>query len=464
MTTPGPQTAIEWMPTSSSHALARVSLVAATGGFLFGYDTAVINGANQYLTAHFGLSSAQEGFAAASAILGCIPGALLGGSLSDRFGRKAVLLLCAILFLLSGIASALPTNMTEFLIARFLGGIGIGISSMVCPVYIGECAPAAHRGRLGTLFQLGIVVGIFLTLFLNSFIQGFGDQSWNAAIGWRWMLGSEAVPACLLLWLLRRAPESPRWLIQQGRDEDARNILARWADASTIESEIAAVRAVTRSESGRLSELVEPRFRRPLIIAVGIAVVAQLSGINAILYYSTKIFMTAGVGISDAFTATVLVGFVNLLFTLAAVALMDRAGRRALLLVGLAAQVLSLFTVAYLLGTHSSGLALLLAVLIFIAAFALALGPISWLLGSEIFPARIRGSGMSVMAFTTWVGCYSVAQTFPILNDNPAIGSAKTFCIYAAASLTGLAFTFFLVPETKGRTLEEIDAFWSNPR
>jgi len=460
MTTLDPRAAIKPMATGSWWALARVSLVAAMGGFLFGYDTAVINGANQYLTAHFALSPAQEGFAAASAILGCIPGALWAGPLSDRFGRKSVLFVCALFFVISGVASALPTTFSAFLSARFLGGIGIGMSSMVCPVYISECAPAAYRGRLGTLFQFGIVVGILLTLFLNSYIQGFGDPGWNAGVGWRWMLGSEALPACLLLWLLRRAPESPRWLIQQGREEGARSILAQWADAITIESEIAAVRAVAPGETARLSELFEPRYRRPLVIAIGIAAVAQLSGINAILYYSTKIFTTAGIGIANAFAATVLVGFVNCLFTLAAFILVDRTGRRVLLLIGLAAQVLSLWAIAYVLAASFSGVALVASVLVFIAAFAVALGPISWLLGSEIFPAPIRARGMSIMAFTTWVSCYVVAQTFPLLNGNPAIGPANTFCIYSAVSLAGLAFTWCLVPETKGRTLEEIDASW----
>jgi SP family arabinose:H+ symporter-like MFS transporter len=335
---------------------------------------------------------------------------------------------------------------------------------MVCPVYISECAPAALRGRLGTLFQLGIVVGIFLTLFLNSLIQGLGDVVWNQLHGWRWMLGSELIPACLFLLLLRKSPESPRWLIQKGREDEARHILAHWVDASTINSEISAVRVAAAGESGRFSELLELRFRRPLIIAVGIAAVAQLSGINAVMYYSTKIFTTAGIGVADAFGATVVIGFVNLLFTLVAVVLMDRAGRRVLLLVGLAAQVLSLSVVALLLGIHSSGVALLTAILVFIAAFAMALGPTSWLLGSELFPTKIRGRGMSMVAFTTWVGCYAVTQTFPMLNDNPAIGPAKTFCVYAAVSLAGLLFTFLLVPETKGRTLENIEASWDMSR
>ena len=442
-------------------ALARVSLVAATGGFLFGYDTAVINGANQFLTAHFGLSSAQEGLAAASAIIGCIPGALVGGALSDRVGRKSVLFLCATLFLISGVISALPDTFPVFLGARFLGGLAIGVCSMVCPVYISECAPAALRGRLGSLFQLGIVIGIFLTLFLNAAIQGQGDPAWNAAYGWRYMLGSEALPAALFLVLLRRSPESPRWLIQTGREGEARSILAGWTDPSGIDAHVGAMRDTATRENGRFRELFEPRMRRPLVIAVTLAAVAQLSGINAIMYYSTRIFTAAGVGVANAFTATVVVGFINLLFTLLAVALMDRAGRRPLLLVGLTAQVASLTAVAWMFHAHSGGIAVLIAILIFIASFALALGPIPWLLSSEIFPAKIRGRAMSVTAFTVWASCFLVAQTFPMLNDSPAMGPAMTFGLYAAISFAGLLFTYFTVPETKGLTLEEIDASWS---
>ncbi|MDB6088832.1 MAG: sugar transporter [Gammaproteobacteria bacterium] len=446
----------------TGHLLAYVSLVAATGGFLFGYDTAVINGANPYISAYFSLDPLQEGLTGASAILGCIPGALIGGFLSDRSGRKKVLFVCALLFAISGIASALPTTFAAFLSARFLGGIAIGISSMVCPVYIGECAPAAVRGRLGTLFQLGIVVGIFLTFFLNAAIQGSGDHAWNVAFGWRWMLAAEVLPAGLLLYVLPRSPESPRWLIQKGRDDEARGILTHWVDSAAIESEVAGIRAVAERETGHLSELFARRFRRPLIIAVGIAVVAQLSGINAVMYYSTRIFTAAGVGIGDAFTATVLIGFVNLVFTLAAVSLVDRAGRRLLLLIGLLLQVLSLSAVAWLLASHATGAPLLVAILIFIASFAIALGPIPWLLGSEVFPAKIRGRAMSLVSFSVWVSCYAVAQTFPMLNDSPAIGPAKTFCIYAAVSAAGLIFTYFWVPETKGRTLEEIETSWSS--
>jgi MFS transporter, SP family, arabinose:H+ symporter len=449
---------------ASQHGLVRVSLVVATGGFLFGYDTAVINGAIQYLSAHFGLNSVQEGLAGASAILGCIPGALMGGFICDKFGRRSALFLCAALFVASGIGSALPATFTEFLSARLVGGVAIGVASMACPVYISECAPAAQRGRLGVLFQLGIVVGIFLTLFLNSFIQGRGGAAWNTAYGWRWMLGSEAFPALILFCLLPSSPESPSWLIQKGGEPQVRETLGQSKNRATIETENAAVLADSATENGRLGELLERRFRRPLLIATGIAGFAQLSGINAVMYYSTKIFTTAGIGVRDAFSATVLAGFVNLCFTLVAIMFVDRAGRRSLLLVGLALQVLSLSMVAWALAAHSRGTALLLAILVFIASFAMALGPISWLLGSEILPVKIRARGMSVVAFTTWVGCYAVAQTFPMLIDSPAFGPAKTFCIYAAISLAGLGFTFFLVPETKGRTLDEIEASWVSPR
>jgi SP family arabinose:H+ symporter-like MFS transporter len=225
--------------------------------------------------------------------------------------------------------------------------------------------------------------------------------------------------------------------------------------------ELAAIRGAVATESGRLTELLQPRFRRPLVIAVGVAVIAQLSGINAVMYYSTKIFITAGVGVRDAFTATVSIGFVNLVFTLLAVALVDRAGRRPLLLIGLVFQTLSLASVAWLLDTHAAGVALLFAILTFIASFAIALGPIPWLLGSEVFPAKIRGRAMSVVSFSVWVACYAVAQTFPMLNGSPAVGPARTFGLYALVSALGLVFTSLWVPETKGRTLEEIESSWT---
>ena len=445
-----------------SGSLALVTLVAAMGGFLFGYDTAVINGANQYLTKYFTLTPAQEGFAGASAILGCIPGAMVAGFISDRFGRRRVLFLCAVFFAASAVLSAVPRTFTEFLAARFLGGLGIGATSMVCPVYIAELAPADRRGRLGSLFQLGIVLGIFITLFINAMIQGLGDTAWNTTSGWRWMLGAEVVPAAGLLLIVFLVPESPRWLIQRGREAEARMILEPITGTAAAEAEIAEVRAAIAGEEGRFSELFSPRFRRPLLIAIMLMAFSQFSGINAIMYYSTKIFTTAGVGVQDAFMASTIVGLVNLAFTVVAIAFVDRAGRRMLLLIGLTVQTLALGAVGSMFRADVSGLPLLAAILAFIAAFAIALGPIPWIVCSEIFPTRIRGRAMSLATFTIWTACYAVTQTFPMLNDNPAIGPAATFWVYGGLSLAALLFVLARVPETRGRTLEEIERLWDD--
>lgn len=410
---------------TKTEGLTRVALIGGVGGLLFGYDTAVINGATQYLALHFGLSPAKEGLAVASALLGCIPGALVAGRMADRIGRRPTLFACALLFLLSGIASATVETFPQFIVTRLAAGLSIGLCSMICPVFISELAPPASRGRLGTLFQLGIVTGIFFTLFINAFIQSLGNAAWNAAMGWRWMLGSEVVPAAILMGLVFGARESPRWLSGQ----------------------------ITGPENAR-----EPVFgtqhRRALMIALVIAVVSQLSGINAIMYYSTRIFFRAGIGIANAFWATMLVGFVNLIFTLVALAFIDRAGRRVLLLFGLAIQTVSLSLVGALFLHPSEGPFLLLSILSFIAAFAMALGPISWLLPSEIFADSVRGRAMALVAFTVWVGAYLVAQTFPILNDSPSFGPAATFFLYAVISFAGLLFTYFTLPETRLLSLE----------
>ncbi len=446
--------------TRGINVLLLVTLAATMSGFLFGYDTAVINGANQYLKAHFSLNEVQEGIAGASAILGCIPGAMCAGFLSDRFGRRKVLFLSAVFFAVSAFLSAIPRDFNEFLVARFIGGLGIGASSMVCPVYIAELAPADRRGRLGSLFQLGIVTGIFLTLFINARIQGLGDDTWNMSYGWRWMLGAEVVPALLLLLILFFVPESPRWLMQVNREDEARRVLEAIGGSSHAELEMQAVRKVLAEDEGRFWELFEHRFRLPLIIAVVLMAVSQFSGINAIMYYSTKIFTSAGIGIQSAFTSSVVVGLVNLVFTFVAITLVDKAGRRPLLLIGLAVQVIALSTVGWMFHSALNGWPVLVAILVYISAFSMALGPIPWIICSEVFPTRLRGRAMSVATFTIWTSCYIVAQTFPMLNDNPSIGPAKTFWVYAACSLFGLLFVSFVLPETKGRSLEEIEASW----
>jgi SP family arabinose:H+ symporter-like MFS transporter len=436
--------------------------VTAIGGFLFGYDSAVINGANSYLKAHLGLTPAQQGFAGASAILGCIPGAMLAGFLSDRFGRKKLLFISAILFGLSSLLSALPRTFEEFLMARFIGGIGIGAASMICPVYIAEMSPERLRGRLGALFQLGIVTGILLTLFINMLIQGIGDEAWNTAYGWRWMLGLGGAPALLFLGLLFAVPESPRWLAQNGEETKAREIFEKIDGPVHADEEMRAIRRVSGDDEGRLSELFSGPFRKPMLIAIILMACSQFCGINAIMYYSTEIFESAGGGKDAAFTSTVWVGVINLLFTFVAIALVDKAGRRPLLLIGTAVQVIALGLIGWMFHTGQSGVGLLVCVVLFIAAFAMALGPVAWLFCSEIFPNKLRGRAMSVASLTVWICCYVVAQTFPMMNESPSIGPALTFWIYAAVSLFAFVFVIAMLPETKGRTLEEIEADWKN--
>ncbi len=444
--------------------LLLATATTAIGGFLFGYDTAVINGANSYLKAHMSLNAAQEGMAGASAILGCIPGAMVAGFLSDRFGRRRILFLCAILYAVSGLLSAIPRTFGQFLVARFASGLGIGASSMICPVYIAEIAPGKWRGRLGSLFQLGIVTGIFLTLFINKLIQSQGNDAWNTTTGWRWMLGMEVVPALVFVALLFTVPESPRWLVQQARECEAREILSRVGGAGHAETELAAIRAANSEEKGELSELFTSSYSKPLLIAVVLMAGSQFCGINAIIYYSSKIFESAGLVKNAAFTSTVWIGLVNLLFTFVAIAFVDNAGRRPLLLVGTAVQTLALTLVSWMFHTQQNGLPLLFCIMAFTAAFAMAMGPIPWIMCSEIFPNKIRGRAMSIATFTIWSSCYVVAQTFPMLNDNKAIGPVVTFCMYGVVSLLTFIFVVLAVPETRGCTLEEIESSWKTGR
>lgn len=436
--------------------------VTSIGGFLFGYDTAVINGANTFLQQHFQLDRDTDSFliglVTASAIIGCIPGAMISGFLSDRFGRRKILFLCAFLFAISAIFSAFPPNLVAFIFARLIGGIGIGIASMACPVYIAEIAPPKLRGRLGTLFQLGIVIGIFITLFINGKIQSLGDEVWNIKLGWRWMLGVETIPAVLFILMLIPIPESPKWLIQAGREEEARMVLNRIGGTEYTNNEVVAVREVLAQEEGTFSELFSRDYRLPLTIAVFIMLASQFSGINVVMYYSTDIFKAATGDSNAAFTASVWIGFVNLIATFIAIMLVDKAGRKPLLLFGNAVQVIGLVMVGYIYSVNPHSKLLLGGVITYTAAFAMAMGPIPWILCSEIFPAKLRGRAMSVATFAIWTGCYLVSQTFPYFLKT--FGSTNTFWFYAACSSATFLFVLFLIPETKGRSLEEIEKSW----
>ena len=439
-----------------------LAVVAALGGLLFGYDTAVISGAVGFLQEHFHLGAKLKGWAASSALVGCIAGAMAGGPMSDRWGRRRLLLACAVLFALSGVGSALPRTLTQFVWARFAGGFAIGAVSVLSPLYIAEIAPEKSRGRLVALYQLAIVVGILAVFFVNLYIQRGGDETWNVAQGWRWMLGSLTLPATLFGLLLLAIPESPRWLMKQGRRAEAEEILARLGGVGAAARELRQIEEALRQESGGLAELFAPGYRRALLIGVALAAICQFSGINAIMYYAPEIFKSIGAGRDSAFTQTVSIGVVNLLFTFVAIEAVDRAGRRALLIVGSVVQVLALAAVGTLFLLGIGGLWLLGCLILFIAAFASAMGPVPWIVISEIFPTRIRGQAMSIATLVLWTSCYLVSQTFPMLVD--AIGNAWTFWIYAACSLAGLFFVLRFVPETKGRTLEEIEQSWQRGR
>ena len=450
-------------PKGSGAFVLFASAVAAIGGFLFGYDTAVINGANTLLQSHFALNPDRDamliGLATASAIIGCIPGAMSAGFISDRFGRRRVLFFCAILFAVSGILSAIPQNFVQFIAARVLSGVAIGVSSMICPVYIAEIAPPQWRGRLGSLFQLGIVTGIFVTLFINGWIQRPADAAWNTAYGWRWMLAAESIPALLFLGLLIPIPESPRWLVQAGREAEARVILERVGGETHASDEIAAVKEVLAQEVGSFGELFSRRYRLPLVIAFVLMIGSQLSGINAIMYYSTEIFKTATGNADAAFTSSIWIGLINFVATFIAIGLVDKAGRKPLLLIGNAIQVVALATVGFIYNRDPHSPALLVFVILYTAAFAMAMGPLPWIVCSEIFPAKLRGRAMSVATFCIWSACLLVAQTFPWLLKH--LGAAQTFWIYGACSAVTLGFVWLLLPETRGRTLEDIERSWT---
>lgn len=438
--------------------VVMISIVAALGGLLFGYDTAVVSGAIGYLQKHFGLTAAMKGWAASSALIGCMVGAGFAGMLNDGLGRKKTLLLCAALFLLSSLGTAFPQTLSQFVWARFAAGIAIGAVSMTSPIYIAEIAPMRVRGRLVSLYQLAIVSGIFIVFFVNNLIQGQGDEAWNTETGWRIMFGVGAVPSLLFGVLVAIVPESPRWLVQAGRRDEALHIIQRVAGVGEAQREMQEIETTLNQEEGKLSELFTGGYLAALAIGVVLAVFQQFSGINSIMYYAPEIFKSVGSSTNSAFIQTVCVGAVNLLFTLVAVAWVDRAGRKALLIGGTAVQVITLGAVGWLFHVDGSRWLLLACILMYVAAFAAAMGPIVWIVISEIFPNRIRGRAMSIAILALWAACYVVSQTFPMLLEQ--IGPAKTFWFYAFCSFLSMVFVAMFVPETKGRSLEEIALSW----
>lgn len=451
---------IKSAPTESNIPyIILLTSVAAFGGFLFGYDTAVIAGAIGYLQIKFNLSPLMVGWAASSAIWGCVLGAMSAGYLSDRFGRRAVMVVTALFFAISAYGSAIANDLTMFIIMRLLGGIGVGAASMLCPMYISEIAPSNIRGRLVTFYQLAIVLGINIIYVINLKISQAGDEAWNTEYGWRYMLGSEVIPAAVFFVLLFFVPESPRWLAARSRDVKAMKILEK-INGKKVSLEIfAEITESLKNEKGSLSDLLDIKLRKPLVIGIVLALFSQITGINAIIYYAPEIFKSIGFGAESAFTQTIIIGLVNMIFTLVAIWLIDKTGRKRLLIWGVTGMVICLFATGLCFYFHfDQGPWLLIFILGYIASFAVSLGPIPWVLMSEIFPTKIRGVAMSLATLVLWIGVVAITQLTPFFLKT--FGGAVTFWIFMINAIIILIFTVKMIPETKGKTLEEIEKTW----
>lgn len=450
--------------------LLFVSAVSAMGGLLFGYDWVVIGGAKPFYEPFFGITASPtlQGWAMSSALIGCLVGAFSTGYLSDRWGRKRMLLVAAALFIVSAFGTGAADCFQSFILWRILGGVAIGVASNLSPVYIAEIAPARMRGRLVSLNQLTIVLGILLAQIVNwqlsdPVAQGTTVEeirlSWNGQMGWRWMFWSCCIPASLFFFFAFFIPESPRWLAVRGDARRAADIMSRIVgreEALRQVTELAAESEHVRDSSqGGLRRLLHPSMHRVLTIGIVLAVFQQWCGINVIFNYAQEIFSAAGYGVSDILMNIVVTGVTNVVFTVVAMLLVDRLGRRPLLLIGAGGLTLIyvLMGGAYHFGL--SGVALLVVVVAAIACYAMTLAPIMWVVISEIFPNAVRGVAMSIATVALWSASFVLTYTFPLLNSS--LGAAGTFWLYGFICLCGFFFVLRLVPETKNKSLEAIE-------
>jgi sugar porter (SP) family MFS transporter len=445
-----------------------VSSAAALGGLLFGYDWVVIGGAKPFYEAYFLLTSeAQVGWANSCALLGCLIGSMACGALSDRFGRKKLLIVSGFLFAVSSVYTGWAHQFTVFVAWRIVGGIAIGMASNLSPTYIAEVSPAPSRGRLVSLNQLAIVVGILAAQIVNwSIAEAVPDGasaeairfSWNGQLGWRWMFTAVAAPSVVFFLSAWFIPESPRWLTKNGKDDKARRILARIGGDKYGGQALEEIRAALHSETptgAAWREVLAPSVLGILLTGVGLAVLQQWSGINVIFNYAEEIYRHAGYSVSDVLFNIVITGALNLAFTLISLACVDRFGRRALMLYGCAGIALSHILLGFAFAAGIKGAWVLVLTLCTIGCYALSLAPVTWVLISEIFPNRIRGLAVSISVSALWIACFLVTFTFPTLNHR--LGAARTFWTYGAICVVGFMFILLRVPETKGKTLEQIE-------
>jgi len=445
----------------------RVALIVALGGFLMGFDASVISGVVKFIELQFDLGNIELGWAVSSLTLTATVAMMLSGPLSDRIGRRQVLFLAAILYAVSAIASALAPTFTILVIARMIGGLGVGASLIIAPMYIAEMAPPASRGRFVSFNQLNIVVGISVAFFSNYLILTLGESGagWSEALrlgewNWRWMLGIEALPAVAYLLALSFVPESPRWLAMRGRDAEATEVLGRvaGADAAAVLRDVKqSIVAEARLGKSSWRALLHPSLRLVMTIGIVIGILQQITGINAVFFYAPMIFEKSGIGTNAAFMQAALVGLVNLAFTIVAMAVIDRFGRRPLLGLGLAGIAVCMLLLAwgFSAGDGTNPRLILFAILGFVASFAISLGPVMWVLFSELFPNRIRGIAISFCGLINSSVSFVVQLVFPWELEN--LGNAWTFLIYGLFAVVGFFIVMRLLPETKGRSLEELE-------
>jgi SP family galactose:H+ symporter-like MFS transporter len=441
--------------TNGKRFVFLASAISAIGGMLFGYDIGVISGAILFIKEQFSLSSGMQEIVVSSVLLGCLAGALVGGFLADRFGRRKLLLITAVVFILGTIGSALSPDMAWLVAARIVVGAAIGIASFVVPLYISEIAPVALRGKLVTLNQLAITGGIVVSYLI--------DYAFAGSQAWRWMFAMAVIPAAAFGIGLMLIPNSPRWLVSRGQMDQARAVMNRLRAPEQVEGELSEIKHIAEQQKGHWSELLSPYLRVAMIVGVGLAIAQQITGINTIIYYGPTIFKFAGMSsASVAILASVGVGVVNVVMTLVSLQLIDRIGRRPLLLISLSGMTLSLFVLGLAFSlpqlTGSLGVIAVIVVMTYVGSFAMGMGPIFWLLISEMYPLRIRGRAMSVATVANWGANFIVALTF--LTITQVLGKAPTFWLYGAISIGTWIFSFFLVPETKGKSLEQIEAHW----
>jgi SP family arabinose:H+ symporter-like MFS transporter len=456
---------------SNKYYLFVVCFIAALGGFLFGFDTAVISGVLSFVVKDFSFNPVMEGWFVSCALLGCIIGVAVSGKLSDKYGRKKVMLLSAGLFLLSAIGCMLAANATFLISFRLIGGLGIGVASMICPLYISEFSPPSFRGRMVALYQLAITIGIVAAYFSNTYLLKLSQQQtfsgWLHYIitqdVWRSMIGLGLVPALAFLLCLFFVPESPRWLLLKGREKEALRYLQKVNTYAVAQQEVQDVKKSMQEESGNLKELLSPVYRTALIIGLALPFLSQVSGINAVIYFGPSILDKAGFSLGDALGGQVTIGLVNVVFTFVAIFTVDKWGRKPLLILGISLAVIALLVIGALFYANvTEGPWILIFILLFIASFAFSFGPVSFIIINEIFPNAVRAQAVSLAILSLWIANFFVGQLTPVMLQAPGWGPAATFWAFAVLCAPALYITIRLIPETKGKSLEEIELYWRN--